>query len=36
MERTQEGPIVSIWSNYSGCSVITVLTEEWEASIILS
>jgi hypothetical protein len=24
MERTREGPIVSIWSNYPGCSVITV------------
>jgi hypothetical protein len=26
---------VSIWSNYPGCSVITVLTGEWEAAIIL-
>jgi hypothetical protein len=35
MERTREGPIVSIWSNYLGCSVIMVLTKEWEAAIIL-
>jgi hypothetical protein len=35
MERTREGPTVSIWSNYSGCSVFTVLTGEWEAAIIL-
>jgi hypothetical protein len=35
MEQTREGPTVSIWSNCSGCSVITVLTEEWEVSIIL-
>jgi hypothetical protein len=26
---------VSIWSNCSGCSVITVLTREWETMIIL-
>jgi hypothetical protein len=36
MERTREGPTVSIWSNCPGCSVITVLTGEWEAAIILS
>jgi hypothetical protein len=36
MERTQEGPTVSIWSNCPGCSVITVLIGEWEAAIILS
>jgi hypothetical protein len=35
MERTREGPTVSIWSNRLGCSVITVLTGEWEATIIL-
>jgi hypothetical protein len=31
----REEPIVSIWSNYPGCSVITVLIEEWETTIIL-
>jgi hypothetical protein len=36
IERTWEGPIVSIWSNYPGCSVIMVLTKEWEATTILS
>jgi hypothetical protein len=35
MERTQEGSTVSIWSNCLGCSVIMVLTGEWEATIIL-
>jgi hypothetical protein len=35
MEQTREGPIVSIWSNYPGYSVITVLTREWEPAIIL-
>jgi hypothetical protein len=35
MERTREGPIMFIWSNYSGCSDITVLIREWEAAIIL-
>ena len=35
MERTREGPIVFIWSNYPGCSVITVLTGEWGTAIIL-
>jgi hypothetical protein len=35
MERTREESIVSIRSNSSGCSVITVLTEEWEVAIIL-
>jgi hypothetical protein len=35
MERTLEGPTVSIWSNCPGYSVITVLTREWEAVIIL-
>jgi hypothetical protein len=28
--------IVSIWSNCQGCSVITMLTGEWEAMIILA
>jgi hypothetical protein len=28
--------IVSIWSNCPGCSVITMLTGEWEATIILA
>jgi hypothetical protein len=32
---TQKGPTVSIWCNCPGCSVITVLTGEWEAAIIL-
>jgi hypothetical protein len=27
MERTREGSTVSIWSNYLGCPVITVLLE---------
>jgi hypothetical protein len=31
-----EGPIVSICSNCPSCSVITVLTGEWEAAIILT
>jgi hypothetical protein len=31
----REGPTVSIWSNCPGCSVITVLTGEREATIIL-
>jgi hypothetical protein len=35
-EETQEGPTVSIWSNCPGCLIITVLTGEWEAAIILS
>jgi hypothetical protein len=35
IERTREGPTVSIWNNCPGCSVITVLTGEWEAAIIL-
>jgi hypothetical protein len=35
MERTQEGPTVSIWSNCPGCSIIRVLTEERDATIIL-
>jgi hypothetical protein len=35
MEQTREGLILSIWSSYPGCSVITVLTGEWEAAIIL-
>jgi hypothetical protein len=35
MERTREGPTVSIWSNCPGCSVITVLIKEWDAVIIL-
>jgi hypothetical protein len=35
MEQTREGPKVSIWSNCLGCSVITVLTGESEAAIIL-
>jgi hypothetical protein len=35
MERTREGPTVSIWSNCLGCLVIMVLTREWEAVIIL-
>jgi hypothetical protein len=26
---------VSIWNNCPGCSVIIVLTEEWDATIIL-
>jgi hypothetical protein len=30
----REGLTVSIWSNCPGCSVITVLTREWEAVII--
>jgi hypothetical protein len=29
------GPTVSIWSRCPGCSIITVLTGEWEATIIL-
>jgi hypothetical protein len=33
---TQEGPTISIWSNYPGCSVIMVLTREYDAVIILS
>jgi hypothetical protein len=35
MERTREGPTVPIWSNCPWCSVITMLTGEWEAAIIL-
>jgi hypothetical protein len=35
MERTREGPTVSIWSNCPGCAVIMVLIKEWEAAIIL-
>jgi hypothetical protein len=35
MEQTREGPTVSIWSNYPECSIITVLTGEWEVAIIL-
>jgi hypothetical protein len=35
MERTREGLIVSILNNCPECSVITVLTGEWEATIIL-
>jgi hypothetical protein len=35
MERTREGPIMSIWSNCPGRSVITVLIREWKAAIIL-
>jgi hypothetical protein len=31
----QEGPIVFIWSNYPDCSIITVLTREWDAAIIV-
>jgi hypothetical protein len=34
-EANREGPTVSIWSNYPCCSVITVLTGEWDAVIIL-
>jgi hypothetical protein len=35
MEQTREGPTMSICSNCLGCLVITVLTREWEALIIL-
>jgi hypothetical protein len=35
MERTWEGLTVSIWSNYPGCAVITLLTREWDAAIFL-
>jgi hypothetical protein len=35
MERIREGPTVSMWSNCLMCSVIMVLTGEWEAAIIL-
>jgi hypothetical protein len=35
MERTREGPTISIWSNCLGFLVITVLTGELEAAIIL-
>jgi hypothetical protein len=31
----QEGPIVFIWSNCPDCSIITVLTREWDAAIIV-
>jgi hypothetical protein len=33
--RTQEGLTMSIWSNYPGCLVITLLTREWDLVIIL-
>jgi hypothetical protein len=36
MERTREGPTLSIWSNYPWCLAIMVLIGEWEAVIILS
>jgi hypothetical protein len=35
MERTREGLTMSIWSNYLDCSVIIVLTGQWDDVIIL-
>jgi hypothetical protein len=35
MKQPRESLTVPIWSNCPGCLVITVLTEEWEATIIL-